>query len=254
VKATAICLLAALVAGACGSRTGEPKQPPPPPPQQPANAGVPDAAPVDRVMALVAELDRKLGVLRAQMAKYPADITDVEWVKKKLANLVEIDQLARNTVMAPPRDFSKGELLQFQQALVARLLQIDRASTRVLKGMMLKHGWITIDKFGKRASNDAWLLAQHADHDVAFQKRVLAVMKPLADKSKVSPASYAYLYDRVATAEGRPQRYGTQGKCVGPQRWEPHTLEDPVNVDQRRAEVGLPPMAEYKRRFKDICR
>jgi hypothetical protein len=51
-----------------------------------------------------------------------------------------------------------------------------------------------------------------------------------------------------------PQRYGTQGQCVGAGQWEPLPIEDEKNVDKRRKEVGLPTMAEYKQNFKEICK
>jgi hypothetical protein len=58
------------------------------------------------------------------------------------------------------------------------------------------------------------------------------------------------LTDRVLLAEGKKQVYGTQftlvnGKC------KPRPLEDEANVDQRRKEVGLRPLAEY---FKEAER
>lgn len=246
--AAALCALA--LAFGCGSRTAEPDRPV----EQPIDAGPPpiDAPPPDRVAGAVAELDRKIATIRARLANHPPDIADLEWVKKKLATMVAVDQLVRSA--APPGDYSVGETFQYNQALMSRAREIDRRNTRSLAVLIRRHGWITIGKFGRVASQNAWLLAQHADHDVAFQKKVLAMLEPLVKKKQVRPSDYAYLYDRVATAEGRAQRYGTQGKCVGPGRWQPNPIEDAVNVDQRRAEVGLPTLAEYKRAFKDICR
>ena len=47
--------------------------------------------------------------------------------------------------------------------------------------------------------------------------------------------------------EGKPQRYGTQ---MG-ENFEPRPIEDPTNVEKRRAAVGLPPLAEYVQTAKD---
>jgi len=61
-------------------------------------------------------------------------------------------------------------------------------------------------------------------------------------------AQLALLEDRVAIKHGRKQIYGSQittddsGSFLAP-------LEDPEHVDGRRAEAGLPPLAEYLRRF-----
>ena len=65
------------------------------------------------------------------------------------------------------------------------------------------------------------------------------------------------LYDRVAVNEGRPQRYGTQGRCTGPGSWEPRPIEEAANVDARRtwAEIrGFPRMADYRERMNALCR
>jgi hypothetical protein len=48
----------------------------------------------------------------------------------------------------------------------------------------------------------------------------------------------------VLLAERRPQRYGDQFTQRG-NAWEPHELEDPGVVDQRRAEMGLGTLDEY---------
>jgi hypothetical protein len=60
------------------------------------------------------------------------------------------------------------------------------------------------------------------------------------------PDSYAYLYDRVAVAEQRPQRYGSQYGADG----TPEPIEDPDHVDERRKAVGLDTMAEYDLQMK----
>lgn len=53
------------------------------------------------------------------------------------------------------------------------------------------------------------------------------------------------LYDRVAVSQKRPQRYGSQGRCNDQGAWTAFETEDPANLDQRRATMGLQPVAEY---------
>jgi hypothetical protein len=95
--------------------------------------------------------------------------------------------------------------------------------------------------------------------DPPFQRQVLAILEPLAAKGETNPKNYAYLYDRVASsfqnpAERKLQRYGTQGQCTGPGTWEPLPVENPDKLDERRAAIGLPPMAEYKKLFVTQCK
>ena len=102
-------------------------------------------------------------------------------------------------------------------------------------------------------------MTQHADHDVTFQKEILEILVDLWPQKETKPSNYAYLFDRVAAswqdpAKRVPQRYGTQGMCVGKGLWKPIPIEDSNKVDERRAELGLPPLKEYIKGFKDICK
>jgi hypothetical protein len=130
---------------------------------------------------------------------------------------------------------------------------LDRQHADELMGYLERYGWIRISEFGKEADRDAWLIVQHATHDLAFQERVLATLETLVKGGETSKSNYAYLYDRVAMNTNRPQRYGTQGSCEGTV-WEPIELESRVNLDQLRREIGLGPFEEYRRQMNAFCR
>lgn len=132
--------------------------------------------------------------------------------------------------------------------LINRLCRIDADNVAWIKTEVRRRGWFPISRYGREAEKDAWLLVQHADNDIAFQTQILALLHQLRGKGETDPKSYAYLYDRVAIHTGRPQRYGTQGGCRDGQRFT-SPLEDPVKVDQLRAEVGMTSLAEYNARF-----
>jgi hypothetical protein len=125
----------------------------------------------------------------------------------------------------------------------------DQANTAWLKADLKAHGWPKVSEAGKDADRAAWLLVQHADRDVAFQREVLTQLERLLPAKDTAPASYAYLYDRVAVAEKRPQRYATQGRCSAAKAWEPEPVEDLANIDKVRASVGLEPLAAYRTRL-----
>jgi hypothetical protein len=116
-------------------------------------------------------------------------------------------------------------------------------NTKWLKGVVERHGWPTNRLVGADGARAAWLLVQHADADPEFQRRCLELMAKLP-KNEVSQSNLAYLTDRVLLAEGKKQLFGTQFTAVDG-KWKPRPLEDEANVDKRRAEAGLPPLAEY---------
>ena len=70
-------------------------------------------------------------------------------------------------------------------------------------------------------------------------------MEPLVTTGEVEATDVAYLFDRVAVAAKRPQRYGTQFMNAT----EPFPIEDAANVDARRKAVGLDSMAEYAKQI-----
>lgn len=129
----------------------------------------------------------------------------------------------------------------------------DRDNTEWLKADVAANGWYTIPANGERASSSAWLMAQHADRDRDFQRHVLALMEPLVATGEVSRNNYAYLWDRVAVGENRPQRYGTQGRCVAKDVWAPNDLEDPDRVEALRAEADIGTLAEYAAHMHRYC-
>jgi hypothetical protein len=120
----------------------------------------------------------------------------------------------------------------------------DAKNTTVLKDLVAKNGWPTIQRVGARASDAAWLLVQHADQDPAFQLKALQLMAPLVASGGVDRRNYAYLYDRVMLKLNGKQRYATQVTCTDGKR-VPQPLEEPGRVGLLREEVGLEPVADY---------
>jgi hypothetical protein len=91
--------------------------------------------------------------------------------------------------------------------------------------------------------------------DPAFQEKVLPLVEAAYRRGDLAGQDYALLLDRVQVDQGKPQVYGTQAKA--PSEWtggEPvlQPIEDEAHVDERRAEVGLPPLAEYLKLLKKM--
>jgi len=110
--------------------------------------------------------------------------------------------------------------------------------TRILD----EHGWLGPDEIGRQGNSTLFLVIQHAD--LPTQEKYLPMMREAVKNKKAMPSALALLEDRVALRQGKKQIYGSQimldekGSYVQP-------LEDPDNVDKRRAEVGLGPLADY---------
>ena len=210
----------------------------------------------DRVDADVAQFDKVIEVKRLDFEKLPANPSDKGWVKLKINYMVDIDQYLRETVLNLPweQHYDKVETQHFYDLMMPRWKRIDTGNTEDLRGLMRIYTWFKISVFGEDTSEKAWLLAQHADLDRAFQREVLKLLEGLFPNHEVLPKNYAYLYDRVTWyADEKPQRYATQGMCKGPSDWEPHPTEDMAHVDTRRAEMGMVPWVEQKKVLDPYC-
>ncbi|MES2216597.1 MAG: DUF6624 domain-containing protein [Patescibacteria group bacterium] len=119
---------------------------------------------------------------------------------------------------------------------------VDRHNTARLRQIVTKIGWLTVSKVGVEASAAAWLIAQHADHDVAFQIKCLNLMKQ-CQPPEIRLEDIAYLEDRICVNEHRPQVYGTQFREVRGLHL-PLRIGRREYVDVRRKRMGLSTLDE----------
>ena len=113
-----------------------------------------------------------------------------------------------------------------------------------VKAILDKYGWLGTDVVGGQGNSTLFLVIQHSDQ--ATQEKYLPMMREAVKKGKAEGSSLALLEDRVALRQGKKQIYGSQiGRDLETQLYYVSPLEDPDNVDKRRAEVGLQPLAEY---------
>ncbi len=126
---------------------------------------------------------------------------------------------------------------------------IDSSNTLKLQKIIDRIGLPTISKVGEEAARGAWLIIQHADHDVVFQRQCLKLM---TDESveDVPEEDIAYLYDRICVNEDRPQFFGTQFKNNAYGAYGPEPIEILELVDERRRALGLDTLIEYKKRLE----
>ena len=125
------------------------------------------------------------------------------------------------------------------------LVAVDVANIAWLKQVIEKNGWPTKTMVGQDGAFAAYLLVQHADLDLNFQRACLVLMKAAERGGEADALHVAYVEDRIAVAEKRPQRYGTQFMNDE----TPFPIEDPAHVDERRASVGLGTLADYRKQM-----
>lgn len=174
-------------------------------------------------------------------------------LRQQLLDLKDRDQEIRAAVVAAMQTAERGEggSIRFNEEgtkAMQAMSAIDAESSAFLQGMIAESGWPTIEMVGKDGAHAAWLLAQHADAKPELQQRVLDLMEPLVEQGQAEGRLFAMLTDRVLCGRGEPQVYGTQFTNDAQGLLRPSPTIDWVHIDERRAKVGLEPIAEYAKR------
>jgi hypothetical protein len=134
------------------------------------------------------------------------------------------------------------------QALEKVISRKDSSNLIVVKNILDRYGWLGADVVGQQGNATLFLVIQHSNQRT--QEKYLPMMREAVTKGKASGSSLALLEDRVALGQGKRQVYGSQiGSDLNTNLYYVAPLEDPDNVDKRRAQVGLPPLAEYVKRW-----
>ena len=138
-------------------------------------------------------------------------------------------------------------------AYVPRMEAIHIKNAARLRELISEHGWPAEDIAGKDGAEAAWIITQHAIGEPDFQRHALHLLTECTAAGRIPAWHAAYLEDRIAMYEGRPQRYGSQwmdDACDG--RTRPWKLSDPERVNELRASVGLPPLHPIPERGPDL--
>lgn len=114
-----------------------------------------------------------------------------------------------------------------------------------LQEIIVQIGWPAQEQVGEEASQAAWLIVQHAISLPSFMKSSLALMEEQKKTRTIDSVNLAFLSDRIAMYENRPQSYGTQFVGDEQGRLVPYQLDDSIKqVDQRRQKLGLSTIEE----------
>ena len=151
-------------------------------------------------------------------------------------------------------------------AYVPRMEAVHIKNAARLRALISAYGWPGEDIAGKDGAEAAWLTVQHAIGEPEFQRHALALLRTSAEQGSTPAWHAAYLEDRIAMYEGRPQRFGTQW-IDDPRdgRARPWLLADSDHVNGLRASVGLGPLhpipepgpdlgEEQRRQIEEITR
>ncbi|MDQ1771610.1 hypothetical protein GQR60_19605 [Labilibaculum sp. A4] len=124
-----------------------------------------------------------------------------------------------------------------------------KENEEMLPNLLDKYGWPTASEVTEYAAAGAALIINHSSYEV--RKKYFPTLEEAFKKGEAQPLRYAKMRDRLLVEEGKEQIYGTQLKFEENTR-VPQPIEDPQNVDKRRAEIGLEPLSVYLKERFDI--
>lgn len=166
-------------------------------------------------------------------------------LKKELEDIFIADQKLRTSIDAIIKQY--GENSEQVKATWDEIERLDAANLKRVTQILDSKGWLGPEQVGERASSTLFLVVQHANKEV--WKKYLPMMRKAVQEKKASASSLALLEDRyLAFGLGKKQIYGSQLQTIdGVTKLMP--VEDPDRLDERRASVGLPPIADYLRNW-----
>jgi hypothetical protein len=168
-------------------------------------------------------------------------------LQTELLAILEADQRYRKQLAEVTK--LHGRDSQQMKDLWKTIAENDAENLPKVEAILEKHGWVGPETVGPKANSALFLVIQHAP--IATQQKHLPLMREAVKNKKAPGSSLALLEDRVALGEGRKQIYGSQiGQNSTTGEYFVLPLEDPEHVDERRAQVGLPPLADYLKNWK----
>lgn len=126
------------------------------------------------------------------------------------------------------------------------LTTIDSLNRIKLDSLINIYGWLGYKEVGKSGENASFLIAQHSDRDLNFQKKCLLEMKKQLVEGNIYPPNYALLYDRVKINNGEAQLFGSQVEINSTSnRFESKKTLSPELVNAYRLYFGLDTIESY---------
>ncbi|MDW8849863.1 DUF6624 domain-containing protein [Flavobacterium sp. MMLR14_040] len=188
---------------------------------------------------LISKFQKKLNILEANYDKP---------LQKELLAIYAEDQDIREILMKIYKE--KGIGNKSFDSINKLMGYKDSVNLKKVVKILDEKGWVGKNVVGSQANKTLFLVIQHSD--LKYQQKYLPMMRDAVKKGNASANSLALLEDRVALRERHKQIYGSQISMIPGAKAFVLPLEDPDNVDKRRAEVGLGPIADYVKKWNIV--
>lgn len=128
---------------------------------------------------------------------------------------------------------------QLSEGYNEEMAKLHKQNTKILNDIIDQIGYPTIDKVGKEGSEATWLIIQHSIGQPVFMKKCAKLLEEQVSDDQANKKNLAYLTDRIAVFENKPQLYGTQFDWDENGELNPNNFDDLIKVNLRRNSIGL---------------
>jgi hypothetical protein len=163
-------------------------------------------------------------------------------LRDELLQMVDEDGRVRSELLA------EGKLFD---GYPERWAAVHRLHGARLREIVDEHGWPGRSLVGDDGAKAASHVLKHAISDPDLHYRCLPLMQAAAAAGEIPADQPALILDGIRFFEGRPLVYGVQFDWDENGEMSPLPIEDEERVDERRAAVGLPPLAQQTRMIRE---
>ena len=165
---------------------------------------------------------------------------DYEAILRKVHNS---DQQMRRELTSAQKSGDTKALID----AVEKMEKCDKQNQKTVFKMLDKHG--VPENLSNESLNTIWLVIQHSDMENI--EKYLPYIKQSAEKGYISQVQLATMEDRLRVYKRTAQIYGSQTIDKGDTIYF-YPIAEPENLDSRRAEIGMTPIAEYIKPLKEV--
>lgn len=171
-----------------------------------------------------------------------AQDTSYKTVIRQLFKIDELDQRYRNQISYVETKYGRNS--KEIKTLYSNMHIADSSNLIQVESIIQKYGWLGYNEIGDQANTTLFMVIQHSDQ--ATQEKYLPLLKEAVKNGNAKAGNLALLEVRLALKQGKMQNYGSQILwSITDNKYIILPLDDPDNVDKRRAAVGLQPLSEY---------
>lgn len=125
--------------------------------------------------------------------------------------------------------------------------QVDRENQELLISIFQCCGSLSIERAGNDVAQAAFMILQHASHEM--RKQYFEVFESWAREGIIKASTLALIIDRMRMHEGKSQLYGSQITSNEKGEQTMYEIDDLEKVRARRDSLYMEPLEEYLQRF-----